>query len=433
MWTQGPTGKAWIQAHPSIRGWLDRLSKETTRSAYAHDFYLFCKSTGKTPEELIALRKGHANGWNITEMLEDFILHGKYEDERIGHQGEISEISHTSKNRRKALYTGVRSFFASTHGDNGPLSLPDDKAFKIKENDNREPTTGYITLDQANAIIGTMKEPYRTLFTIAKYAGMGNNELVYLNRLWPDMRKQLKDGRDPIRVDYRRRKNNERPFFTLIPSRLLKPYEDSLENPFQSKDEQKGRKATLKPVKNYDLWIAWKAARKRAGIVEDVKPHHLRDLLITLGFKIGLRKESTDFLTGHTVDTNGYLQIMRESDALIKEWGKIRSYIDSGVSTETQEKMAKLEKQADTRDKEIKNLRIEIRRMQIDQIERKLHIGRGIPITEIEIPDPSEEPVISDEQEKRRKEEIEEYQDYKEGELAGLARLKKELANLESS
>jgi hypothetical protein len=126
-----------------------------------------------------------------------------------------------------------------------------------------------------------MKEPYRTLFTIAKYAGMGNNELVYLNKLWPDIRRQLKDDKDPIRVDYRRRKNNERPFFTLIPSRLLKPYEDSLENPFQSKDEKKGRKATLKPVKNYDLWIAWKAARKRAGIVEDVKPHHLRDLLIT--------------------------------------------------------------------------------------------------------------------------------------------------------
>jgi hypothetical protein len=276
-----------------------------------------------------------------------------------------------------------------------------------------------------------MKEPYRTLFTIAKYAGMGNNELVYLNKLWPDIRKQLKGDRDPIRVDYRRRKNNERPFFTLIPSRLLKPYEDSLENPFQSKDEQKGRKATLKPVKNYDLWIAWKAARKRAGIVEDVKPHHLRDLLITLGFKIGLRKESTDFLTGHTVDANGYLQIMRESDALIKEWGKIRSYIDSGVSTETQEKMAKLEKQADTRDKEIKDLRIEIKQMQIREIEKRFHMGS--PIQEIEILDPSENPPITDEQAEMRRQEIEDYEDYKAGELAGLARLKKELASLESS
>ena len=94
------------------------------------------------------------------------------------------------------------------------------------------------------------------------------------------------------------------------------------------------------------------------------------------------------------------------------------------------EKMAVLEKQADTRDKEIKDLRIEIKRMQIREIEKRFNMGTT-PL-DIEIPDPSENPPITDEQEEMRKEEIEEYQEYKNGELAELARLKKELAKLES-
>ncbi len=357
MWHQGPTGKAWIQAHTTVSAWLARLSKESTRSAYGHDLYLFCKATGKSPAELVVLRKSHKNGWNVTVMLQEFILHGKYEDERKGHKGEICEISQTSKNRRKALYTGIRSFFSLTHGDDGPLTLPEDPAFKIKEDDSREVTVGYITLEQANAIIGTMKEPYRTLFTIAKYAGMGNSELVYLNRLWPSLRKQLRVGTDPIRVDYGRRKSNNKPFFTLIPARLLRPYEQYTENPFQSKDEGKGRKAGLKPVRDYDLWIAWRAGRKRAGITEDVRPHHLRDLLITTGYALGLRKESTDFMVGHQVDPNGYLQIVNAPDTVVKEWRKIEKFLDSGLDPETSQELASQSQQISALQTELLEMR----------------------------------------------------------------------------
>jgi hypothetical protein len=249
------------------------------------------------------------------------------------------------------MYAAIRSFFAHHRA-----ALPADKTFRIAEN-GRIPQTQYMELDKARAIIAALKEPYRSLYNIALYSGMGQGELIALNEMWPQLRRQLREGKDPVRADFSRRKGNQNPFFTFIPAPLLKPYEDQAEKPFRiltkHQDEEERRP---RPIIGHDLEVAWKYARKRVGFKEGYRGHHLRDLFITLGYKVGVSKEGTDFMTGHVVDRYNYLQLAKEPDKVLAEWSKIQGFLDSGVAGETQERVVE---QA----QEIEQLRSEVTQM----------------------------------------------------------------------
>jgi hypothetical protein len=281
--------------------------------------------------------------YGTLNLLQQFILKGTYQDKRRGHEGRIAKVAECSKKRRESFYISVRSFFMHNR-----LALAEDPSFKIHELD-RGPRLTYMPLDKARAIIGALKDPYRTMFTCALYGGMGRGELLLLNELWPDIRRQLKEGKDPVRIDFGARKGIAKAYFTLAPAKILKPYQEVETQPFQGvariKGYAKDSPKILRPVKDYDLNVAWRFARKRAGIKEPYTSHMLRDLFKTgLGYRLGLRQETTDFLTGHIarIDPNKYLQIIHEPDVAIKEWEKIRRYLDSGVDTETHEELERL-------------------------------------------------------------------------------------------
>jgi integrase len=342
FWVQRESAQAWINEHPSIKAWLARHMKTSTQDKYGHAFYVFCRAVGKSPEELLEMRKaGNGNGWNLEKMLQDFLISGTYASMGRHDKGRVVEMRALSLPVRKGYYTSVRDFFAQTYGDNGPLTLPQDKAFKIQTDESRENTRPtYIHLPDAQRIIGTMKEPYHTLFTIALYSGMGRDELLCLNKFWPSLRRQLNEGKDPIRMDFSRRKKGDQPYFTLIPASLLKPYADIEANPFKSHDIKNGG---MKPIAYYDLRTAWIGALKRAKIDIRYTAHELRDLFITrIVHKADALESVSHFLVGHTdpLDKNRYLQYMQEPEIVLEEWTKIRKYIDSGM----QEKMSQLEK-----------------------------------------------------------------------------------------
>jgi len=337
-WVEREAAKAWINEHPSVKAWLTRHMKVSTQDGYGHAFYAFTRGVSKTPEELLEMRKA-GNGWNLEKMLQDFIISGSYVSQGKHEKGRIVQMANLSKSRRKSFYTSVRDFFAQTYGENGPLALPQDRAFKIQENETRQksrPT--YIHLPDAEKIIATMKEPYHTLFTIAKYAGMGRDEILCLNKFWPSLRHQLIEGKDPIRMEFSRRKKSDQPYFTLIPASLLKPYEHVESNPFQSHDE---KNRGMKPIAYYDLRAAWIGAMKRANITIPFTSHLLRDLFITgITGKAGASTIISHFMAGHSVDRNLYLQYMQEPELVVAEWNKIKAFLDGGVPPEMQDALA---------------------------------------------------------------------------------------------
>jgi hypothetical protein len=68
----------------------------------------------------------------------------------------------------------------------------------------------------------------------------------------------------------------------------------------------------------------------------------LRDLFITLGYKVGMRRETSDFLLGHSVDELNYLQIIHEPETVTKEWQKLRDFLHSGIDAETRDEIESL-------------------------------------------------------------------------------------------
>jgi len=61
--------------------------------------------------------------------------------------------------------------------------------------------------------------------------------------------------------------------------------------------------------------------------------------MITTFYRLEADIVSAQFLTGHSVDHNRYLQIMKAPERAEREWSKYRQFLDSGVTGETQEKI----------------------------------------------------------------------------------------------
>lgn len=321
-----------MKENPPVANWLGRLTTPETRNVFGQAFEAFCIWSKNTPQELLSMRredlKNPDDGYRTLELVEQFIMKGEYPDRRKGREGKTVKVAETGRARRELYLTAIKSFFAHNR-----LELPRDKTFKITEADNVPQQETFMELDTARKIITCLKEPYRTLASAALYGGLGRKEALSLNRMWPTIEKQLKDERDPVRIDFAKRKSNPRPYFTFLPAKLLRPYAGK-EIPFGVYTKHSKTKR-LRTMNESDLHVAWRFAKKRAGIEGKQTFHMLRDLLVTTFYRITADTITAQFLTGHGVDANQYLQIMKAPERAEKEWSKYRQFLDSGVSDET--------------------------------------------------------------------------------------------------
>jgi integrase len=305
---------------------------------------------------LPAARNGDTGGYVMLDLLQSFLTHGKVEIKRTYKAtGNIiartTVIPETSKKYRKFLYASVQSFFIHNRA-----ALPRDK-WRVPESAARtgrvKPT--YMPLVEGRNIIGACKTPYKELFSMMLYSGMGVSELLSLNdaAMWARVRKQLADGKDPVRMDFAYRKNNPKPYFTFAPAPLLKPF-SGLDAPAFKTNRARG-----KPITEDDLRSAWKFARLRAGVDRRVTPHQFRDLLHTEGLtETRLEKHYVDFLTGHVVDPLQYTQLYEKPGRVLEAWSKWRTYLDEGPSVATKEELT-------ARDQTIQHLQ-----QQIDELRK---------------------------------------------------------------
>jgi hypothetical protein len=55
-WLNKPYVKAWLDANPSVRKWLDNSERIQTQTSHGNYLYKFCEAVGETPEDLRRLR-----------------------------------------------------------------------------------------------------------------------------------------------------------------------------------------------------------------------------------------------------------------------------------------------------------------------------------------------------------------------------------------
>jgi hypothetical protein len=329
MWYETERVQAWLEENPTAEQWLERLTTSETRNVFGQALEVFCIWSRKTPRELLNMRREDLKlktenpdaDFRTLELVQQFITKGEYPDRRKGREGKTVKVAETCRARRELYLTAIRSFFAHNR-----LELPRDKTFRITEADNVPQTETFMDLETARKIIGCLKEPYRSLASAALYGGLGRKEALSLNRMWPTIEKQLQEQRDPIRIDFAKRKSNPRPYFMFLPAKLLKPHMGK-EIPFGVYTKHSKVKH-LRPMNESDLLVAWRYAKKRAGVEGKQTFHMLRDLLVTSFYRIGADVITAQFLTGHGVDANQYLQITKSPDRPEKEWKKYQQFLD---------------------------------------------------------------------------------------------------------
>jgi hypothetical protein len=288
-------GKEIVEANESLKK-LMRDVGEASRFLYAYHVVRFCDWARTTPDELLAKQRESRNSPNDGE----YAIHDK-----------IKEFIATKKSAgyKRLIVASIRSFFIVNR-----CELKKEKYVFTGEG---KPDVD-LTLAEANSIISAAREPFKTIFQMGKYGAMDEHRIILMNRtMWDSINQQLsKPSRRYIRLDFTKRKNNPRKFFTLIPREILencpKPFLTTQGNLMNGNNIRQG----------------WRSAKRRAGVKKPVGAHELRDLFSTEWTKAELSEKVGEFLMGHNVDPNSYKKFCSDEDFVGRIYSEFIEHIE---------------------------------------------------------------------------------------------------------
>lgn len=379
-WIEKDYVQWWLNENPTVKRWLtEEVTRPNTQYDYGYNLMRFCEGVWESPERqvdiriskdsklLAKFRETHEipprkrpdedGSYVILDLLKKFIRSGRLIDLSPRNIGAEIEVAKLSKTKRHGLYAAVRAFFKS-EAVSAALPL---ETFKIAEGSRvirgskSFSMEGIEGIEQAKQIILAAKEPYRTLFWAALYGCMSDAELCTLNEQWPDIREQLLQGKDPVRISFEYRKTNDLPYYTFVPAKVFQPYAQCSQTPFLN--ISMGKKGGGKPVNSGDLIARWRKSRDRSNVNLKVGIHKLRNLWSTYSAIAGLEVSSAEFLMGHSltrIDPNRYKEIYNAPTFVREQWEKMRKLID-GETEEWRKPVEELKQRLDKTEYERRN------------------------------------------------------------------------------
>lgn len=146
----------------------------------------------------------------------------------------------------------------------------------------------------ADSIILETDEPYRSLFRFMKWSGLGEDEVMEIQRsvsIQHAIETQRGNDKPYIRIDLSPRKSTLDEFFTLAPKQHVPDF------PLKTK-KHKDRGGVL--VDPHDMQQVWRRAAKKAKLwQEGLGPHTLRSTFRSQCAKLGVADAVAEFCMGH--------------------------------------------------------------------------------------------------------------------------------------
>ena len=324
----------WKQQHPSIKKWLDNLKAETQERyiTYAYRYFMWIETEapepyrGKSPEQLLDMQDlcvRQRERFAQVDLLQTWITkrEGAYKTKQL-------------------IKSTIYSFYAANR-----VPLPRDQNFKIQGD--RASVNGFLSVEEIRQIILSSNELYQAVFTIMWQGAMGESEFEYFNtHSWSQVKEQLDQGKQIIRVDLPGRKHNRmKPsgnyftFFGFDGITKLKKYLElrkRLEVRETRSKRQPNRKKQreipsieqaifinekYKPISKEDISSYFKRHAWRLGIIKKVEGdkriryrahvHEMRDTFRTEWSLTEAKGFMSEFFMGHVVDPNKYNKIMQ--------------------------------------------------------------------------------------------------------------------------
>jgi len=348
----------WIDEHPSVKTWLNRLAS-STRYNYeiaAYEFFNWISQQlgyeGVTPEKLLEIQE-KCQGRERFRQLSTLQTWVQQQDIRLG--------------TKQIRYSAIRSFYEHNH-----VPLPRDPTFRLRAD--KPPVESELTFEDLKKIILSCNETYQPIYLSMFQSSMGCGEFEYFNwNSWPEVKSQLEEGKQRIKITLPGRKSNKNrlPYYTFIGKdavKALNTYLNKKRGPIKNGEalflNEKGEPITTQALERYFTRHAIKVGvikrwtppcpecgtetryeRTRRGkeklvtryicnkcgretlaseieIPRDVRyqvhVHEMRDTFRSEWDLSPARSVCVEFFMGHNIDQNQYNKIMK----LHPEWAE---------------------------------------------------------------------------------------------------------------
>ena len=195
----------------------------------------------------------------------------------------------------------------------------------------------YLTWDEAHKICDAASLPYSLIFKLMLSVGWGIGEFLKFNKTetWNGIKAKLASGNAHyFRFGFKGRKTNRRPFYSLIPAKVLSDAvaleaKGKIKLPL-SYEKKNGKSVPLDDsnllTNRRYLESAFETALKRAPIVltqGHPSPHELRDTFLTRAIQVACSDSAANFTMGHGLDRDRYNKCDRDEGWLWNELSKI--------------------------------------------------------------------------------------------------------------
>ncbi len=176
-----------------------------------------------------------------------------------------------------------------------------------------------LTWEDADRIIAETDEPYRSLFKFMKWSGLGEDEVMEIQKS-PSIQRSIdvqRPNTNPyIKIDLSPRKSTLDEFFTLAPKQYMPNF------PLKTKTYKDRGAALIEP---HDMQNVWRRAAKKVKLwQEGLGPHTLRSTFRSQCARSGVAKAVAEFCMGHGGgDQYGYSREVQDEQYVASELAKL--------------------------------------------------------------------------------------------------------------
>jgi integrase len=288
---------------PAVKVWISRTAPSTAL-IYTHYFKGWLKwmelnggeFAGMSPDELVAWQRSatRQDEYRILDLIQAWVL---------GKNGQ-------RKGTKENMFKAVKSFFMHNRAD-----LPRDQSFKLRSEKPMVPNL--LTVEEIRRVVLASNKTFKTAFMVMFAGGLDQESMVHWsNNGWPDLKRQLAERKDPIKIVIPGRKatKNEAEFSTYVTGDALVALNDYLKDRGDADgsifSNQFGDAITKSSLSDY-----WTRKLRKLGIIPRKSAgvqrygrglHNLRDVFRTLWSQSGAAGQIAESMMGHVVDKLGY-------------------------------------------------------------------------------------------------------------------------------
>jgi hypothetical protein len=281
-----------------VQEWIESIETETTRETYGYAVKKLFKAMRVTGRE--ALEKGRLN-------TTEFWIAAKKAAANFPDSGRHKALN--------ALKTFLRAYDIYPPADR--LKFP-----------KRKKSVG-MTWQEALAVANAASEPYKHIIKLMLHCGWGIQQFLQFNTQenWDAVRRHLanQSAAPYYHQDMENRKSNPQPFYSLIPTKLLREILNlKIDLPIKSERGAKLDMTNYRSARS-TLDAAFKEALNRTSTPnkERIKLHEVRDTFKSSGTTAGTTYEAKLFAMGHQLDPRNYEKCWTDEAWMWHELSKI--------------------------------------------------------------------------------------------------------------